>query len=116
MKSEVRMKKLLNVKVRLWAAIMIAVVCIAPAFVAGWAAGVHGGFDTGSRVTALQLRNALREGIRDRFDFFITDLSGIRFRPINDREVDLCLLDDAGTDIISRGDRTGMNRIKHRGL
>lgn len=84
------MKTLANRQVRLWAAVLIALLFVIPAFIIGWIAGVHGGFDTGSKVTVLEIRNALREGIRDKFDFFIRDMNNIRFHPVGDEEVNIC--------------------------
>ena len=79
-----------NIRVRFWIVFLIIMIMIGPAFVIGWAAGIHDGFDTGAKVKALEIRNALIEGMRDKFDFFITDIKDVGFRPHGERKLNVC--------------------------
>ena len=84
------MKNMFNLRVRVSIAVLIALLMIGPAFVIGWVTGIHDGFDTGSKVKSLEIRNALIEGMRDKFDFFITDINDIGFHPNGGGKLGIC--------------------------
>lgn len=84
------MKNMFNFRVRLWIAFLIAIMMVGPAFIIGWAAGIHDGFDTGAKVKTLEIRNALIEGMRDRLDFFIGDIKDIGFHPNGEGKLGIC--------------------------
>lgn len=84
------LNRMLKVQVRLWIALCIAIMLSGPAFIIGWAAGIHDGFDTGAKVKALEIRNALIEGMRDKFDFFIGDIGDIGFHPNGEGKLGIC--------------------------
>jgi len=84
------MHNIFNIRVRLWIALLITIIMIGPAFIIGWAAGIHDGFDTGSKVKTLEIRNALIEGMRDKFDFFITDIKDVGFHPNGEGKLGIC--------------------------
>ncbi|MCL4490441.1 MAG: hypothetical protein M1510_00840 [Nitrospirae bacterium] len=49
----------------------------------GWLAGVDNGFDTGYRVAYLEMDRLLRQGVKEKVNFYIQGLD-IKFRSVKD--------------------------------
>lgn len=57
-------------------AVIYGLICIG----IGWIAGIDSGFDTGYRVAYIEMDRLLRQGIKERVNFYIQGLN-IKFSP-----------------------------------